>query len=251
MAERIQLALARVDAISAAEKVGDDAAATATNIDFSEEPGAATVRRGTLTVLGTATPYEQINGIVRFEGTAPSHYRYVVVDSGNSGGAHGDVYLATALASGFHTLLSSNGSKDIFGASQHDDWLIVAGGTNASYYAVNTAFAVAKWPLEGPGTALTPTVTTASTWSPAITWSVNEGTAVSGTTTASSTNTGTLFRIAFEGTLASTNTNLSTNGGVALGSAVLDSLKIAFSKPSAVSKVTREYSIAGTGYASR
>lgn len=231
--------------------LADGEVASATNIDFSYEPGAAACRRGsakTWTIDG-ANPVRKIYR--RFTSSYATGPFYVHCGSAIYRGTSGTF---TALMSGL------SGSRADITSYQGQAFIAAEMGTNA---IKNNGTSVTDWIKQAPAVApgLTPNAFWYSlrpangTW----TWTVVEGSAT-GTKSATAVvlgaagegvlGTSSRLQVNF-GSLVSTNLGTGSNfiyGTYSLGDYGVNSIRIGFSNPAAVTRITRDYSIGDTTF---
>jgi hypothetical protein len=225
-----------VNAVHPSHLIGEDEVQTATNIDFSLQRGAASVRRGSVKFydvgVGTATSTDSVDQIFR-------HYNKPAAldDSPWYFNLNGTVYRSLA---GTFTLLGT-GYNEIAGFSSYRDFAYISSGAGGTNNIKDDGTTTTEWIKQNPTAAVTVAVGTLTAATVASTYTAAEGTATS-TRWATSAD----LRIALTATPTSTNLNL--NGTYTIGDWGVDSLKILFSNPSVVKRVSRDYSIADTNF---
>jgi hypothetical protein len=233
-----QLTLVAVNPIVAPDKLAEGEVATATNIDFSLEPGAACVRRGSEFINDVS--FGQVNWIRK-------HYRANIANS--------QFYVAasngyckrfdTLEGTGAGITVVDNGSTDILGIAKYGDKTFIASGAATKYIADDGTLS-SEWPLRAPSGTLGVAVSTLAPLSVTGVYTVTEGTLTAGgTSTATAVTTGSNYRISFAATPTSTNLNTNT---ARIGDYGVDVLKIMFDNPSVVYKVSRDYSIGDANF---
>lgn len=242
--DQVQLAFAGVNPVGSPEKLQESDCATATNIDFSVEPGAAAVRMGCakrFTVgtgpiyalwrrytnnLGDLSPFYIRSNDVVYRGSSTFTAIDTLGSIDNRTGLtsyQGKTFVAVANAS---KCVSDNGT-------QVSDWVIATpSGPPGINVPVNTS-------------SLAPTAT--------ATFTLIEGTS-SGTATTmieggTATCDPTTFRLTASATL--TTTNLEVIGTASIGPYGYDSINFKFSNPAAVTRIIREYSVGDTSFNAR
>lgn len=231
-----------LNAQAAPDKIGDSEVVTATNIDFSKENGAASIRRGSriydTIVYGGSTSTVGINTLYRNYNN-PTNLSASPFYAVTTGGAYRGI-------PGTWTNISTVTGVDNCAIGTYSDYTLLGmevfamikdDGTNAT-----------DWVKQAPSTAVALSTIITATNSFVSTGSVIEGTGTfsGGTWTASATDTN--YRVVLEAQLG-TNSNLSTIGGVNVGDYGVDYLQIAFTNPAAVYRISRDYSIGGTSFA--
>lgn len=232
-----QLVFAGVDAQSASHLLSEDRVQTATNIDFSLQRGAATVRRGS-TILLNYSGNENISRLYRHYNnpfdlsSSPVYHAFpdlgVVMRTVNWGGS----------PTFFGTYLST--SPIAFGSYKRYAYITI--GTER-YKDDGTNYS--EWIKPAPTTP-TVTINTLTPLTVCNTWTVAEGTLAGGTSTATGTVDENTFRLTFTGVPTSTNLNLS--GTHTIDDWGVDYLDILFSNPGLITRVSRDYSIGDTSF---
>lgn len=230
-----------VNAVVPPHVIGEDEVQTATNIDFSLERGAATVRRGSTNV---ATPdatntgkvwliYKHHNDPTGGLSTTPT---YVQVGS--------NIYRGV---SGTYTQIGASGVfNETTGIASFRQYTYIP-STNGTQGIKDDGTSALEWPGQAPGGALSVTASTLTGVSVATAFSVAEGTLVgTATDTITASQDSTTFRIQFSATPVST--NLNTNGTLTIGDYGIDSLKIKCNDPAKVVRISRDYSIGDTSF---
>lgn len=230
-----QMVFAGVDPSTVPHLLDEQDVQTATNVDFSLEPGCAQPRRGS-TSRGT------------LDGTTPITYLYRHYwnpnDIANSPlycyGSSGNVWMLGTATTG--TLVNTgSGSPGMVGMGAYSQYTYMSINSGAQFAKVgpaNGTGALTRYAWAKP-TSAAPTVVLSTLTPLAIsaTWTVVEGSmSANGTAT-----TGTGNRLVL--TSVQSPANLNSNGGVAIDEYGVDTMVIAFSEPKAVTKVVRDYSI--------
>lgn len=271
-----------VNAVAPPHLVGENEVQAATNIDFSLERGAASVRRGCqhFQTVGTDT-CQFIWGNYNKDSAFTVPYYFVVAGTGTDGsivravcGAGGSATTTTILPAGATTVVG-------FGAYNNKAYISVPASTNC---ICDDGTTTTEWIKQHPDGTLHIDVGTLTAFNVTTTYSVTEGTAVgtgtetyTKTTTTVSTNTATdslgsltytystatstttramvtttattgtdTYRITMTAVPSSTDFNL--NGTHTIGDYGFDTLFIGFTDPSVVARVSRDYSIDGTSF---
>jgi len=231
-----------LNAQAAPDKISDGEVVTATNIDFSKENGAAAIRRGSIIydtiVYGSATSTVAINTLFRSYNN-PTNLSASPFYAVTSEGAYRGSAIGTWTQISTHTGAAS-GAIGTYG-----DYTLVGLEVNAMLKDDGTV--TTDWVKQAPSNPVALSTILVATNSFVSTGSIIEGTGTftGGTWTASATDTS--YRIVLEANLGSS-TNLSTIGGVNIGDYGVDYLQIAFTDPSAVFRISRDYSIGGTSF---
>jgi hypothetical protein len=240
MAERVEhiQAFAGVNAQAAPHLIGEDQVATATNIDFSLERGAASVRKGSELYRSTASA-AKVQRIFRFFNNASN------VDGSPyyMGDQTGSIYQGSSTLTKLYTGLAT-ANEMAFGA--FGDFVFAApddGTAQVKHDGTSTQFI--DWLKEKPSSAPTITLATVTPLAVSTAFSINagSGTYTGGVGTASST--GTSYRVEILGDV--TSTNLSTNS-VEIGDYGVDTLEIQIDNPELVTRLSRDYSIGDTNF---
>ena len=234
--QQVQLAFGgAANPTAATQLLGQDEVATATNIDFSYERGAASVRRGTYKKW-TVSQGNKINAFYR---------RYVNNLNQSPIYALAGTTVYRGSGGSFSSILSGITGTHMSVCNYHNYAFIVPElGTQA---IKDDGTAVTDWIKQNPATAPAITITTIGT-SAVSTFTVAEGTATTVVGLGSSAIAdATSFRVEFDATPLST--NLSTaSGGATIGDDGQDTIVLFFSDPSAVKRVSLDYSIGDTTF---
>ncbi len=227
-----------VNAYAAPHVLGDNEVATATNIDFGLQPGAAQVRFGARKLYSVgASPVRNLF----------IHYKYPLQNSVLYTQAGGAVYRGT----GFTSILSG-ANTDVTAFTQFDGFMYTIGsaGTNCIKDDGTTA---TDWVKQAPPNAPTIfTTNTASALVVASTFTNGEGDMVGQSGgTATFTVTAAPYRIEIDAAPMA-NTNLDVDGSLgtaSIGNYGIHNLSISFDEPGNVSRISQDYSIGGTTFA--
>jgi hypothetical protein len=229
------------NAQDASHTVAEDQVASATNIDFDLERGAAQTRRGCVRLynIGTAAitsifrNYNNPNNI----GASP----FYVTETG------GKVY---RVVSGTATTIVSTQAKAEQGAGiiSYRQYAYIPHQVG-SLSVKDDGTTTTDWPKFNPSGAPSIAVSTAAAVVVSTVWTVAEGTiSGNGTATVTGSTDADTNRVEFNATPLST--NLNTNGTANINDYGIHSLKIKFSNPSVVTRVSVDYSIGGTDFSS-
>ena len=223
--------------------LNEDEVATATNIDFALERGAAHVRRG------SAKEWTVSAG-------APIRYIYRSLKNSLASSPF-YVYAGTAIYRGL------SGTFTPIATGLTNDPEVRAGFTsyrNYAFIAVSTATKCIKddgtnatdWIKQAPATGPIFGYTAQSVKNVVTTYTLTEGTHTTNTTINTFTGTavaaGEIYRLAFEGTPVGT--GLDDISGNKIGDLGFHSIRLAFSNPSSVKRIVQEYSVDDASFAS-
>lgn len=216
-----------LNAVAPPHLVAEDEVQLATNIDFSLERGAASVRRGSKLLYSVGS------------GTITKIYRHYNSPH-NIGASPWYVQCGTNVYRGVSGTFVAITSGNLMGAVGYKDHCFVAVpyGTNC---VKDDGTTVTQWVKQAPATAPSVTVSTIAPLVVSTSYTIAEGTGTITSGTATATCAGDSFRAQFTGTPISTNLNL--NGSDTIGDYGVDYLEIMFSNPSMVTRVSRDYSI--------
>ncbi len=230
-----------LNAQAAPDKINDGEVVTATNIDFSKETGAAATRRGSFIydtiIVGTATSTVPITVLFRNYNNPTSISAspfYAVTSEG--------AYRSAAV--GTWTKISSQTGADYVGVGVYSNYTLL--GLVSTAMIKDDGTVTTDWVKQRPANALTLSTVTLATIGITTAGSVIEGSGTFSSGTWTATTTDTNYRIILEGTPTSTNLSaISTNSIKDYG---VDYIKVAFSDPKVVSRISRDYSIGGTSF---
>ena len=220
-----------VNAMTAPHLLADNEVATATNIDFGMDIGAASVRQGSNRLWQVAaTP---VVGLFK-------HYKNSLANSvlyAHSGSA---VY---RVVSGVPTSVLTGVSTDAAALTQYHTHFY-AMGTSGTINMKDDGATVTDWIKPTPTPAPVITISTTTAVPIGTVWWIAEGSAV-GSNTQTGTFTATApsspFRVQINAIVLAN--NLSTNGANNIGDWGIDHLKISLSNPTKILRVSRDYSI--------
>ncbi len=226
---------------SAPHLLAEDEVASATNIDFGFERGAAHVRRGCAKQWAVATTGNVKSIYRKYNAALASSPFYVHCGNTVYRGVSG-TFTAIGTATGDRIGITAYQSY-AFIAPELGTLAIKDDGTNAT-----------DWIKQVPGA---PTVTGTVGGGPVVTatYTVLEGTptGTAGTMTGTVTATVNASTYRLEVDATPTTTNLSTHtdafGTYTIGDLGYDVISIAFSDPAAVKRISRDYSVGGTAFA--
>jgi len=231
-----------VNSKASPHSIADNEVVTATNIDFSSEPGAAACRFGSTKIWAVST-----SAVTSISKSYKASYGNSAVYAISNAGLHrivgGISGTATAIATSGYVVNS-------LPVTQFKDYtyaVATAGSLSIKDDGTNTY----HWLKAAPATA--PTVSS-STLAPlslttAFTASTNtlDGTLTAqGTGTATYTASASPYRVVISGTLLTTNMDL--NGTNTIGDYGIDYTEISFSNPQKVLRVSKDYSIGDTDF---
>lgn len=237
MPEKAQLTFGGgLNAAVASDKLAQDEVQAAENIDFSLEVGAARVRRGAPKFAGVGT--SAIRALY-------NHYNDPALTAYSRYAVSGTVLYRSTNGTSYSSILTGLSASDYTGFSSYRGYTYYASGSKR---VKDTGTSTFDWAQQSPTTAPTIVVNTATaTATVATVWTVSEGTIQgSGTSTATATVDSSTFRVQFDAT--PTSTNLNTNGTSTIGDYGVDYLRIRFSDPRILKKISRDYSIGDTTY---
>lgn len=233
-----QISFARgVNAQADPSKLADGECALATNIDFSADPGAAVVRRGS--VVNATVGTGKIDRIFRNYNNASSignSPTYVTVKTDG-------VY--RGVGGTWTKLYNGDPGEATFGAMM-DYTFISVDSTSGRLKDDGTSTSAVDWIIEQPASA--PTLSTVLYTNVAVVSTMT----VVGTSTSTDTTTFTGYtgngggRVTFTG--VPTTTNLSLISTDSIGDRGVDAAKIEFTEFSYVTRVSRDYSIGDTSF---
>lgn len=229
-----------VNAQAAPDKINDGEVITATNIDFSKEIGAASIRRGSIIydtiVYGSSTSTVAINTLFRNYNN-PTNISQSPFYAVTAGGAYRGI-------PGTWTQISTFTGAGKGAIGTFSDYTLIGLEVFETYKDDGTN--VTDWIKQAPASPVALSTIAVSTAAVLSTGSIIEGSGSynSGTWTAIATDT--TYRVVLEGVPSST--NLSTISSVAIGDYGVDYLSISFTNPSAVYRISRDYSIGGTSF---
>lgn len=223
-----------VDGVTPPDKVAQDEAAAASNVDFSLYPGAAAIRRGSVRIVKPST--SQIEVLYR-------HYSEAAYGSAPwyASDSSGAIYRitggfgspsASSIASGGVT---SENDLTAF-ASWRDDVFIASGPVGIR----DDGSSDRAWVPPAPASAVTLTTATLTPVTVTSTYGIVEGSGSHASGTATATVDASTFRAVL--TQAPT-TNLNVNGTNTIGDYGVHSVEIALSEPKNLTRVLIEYSI--------
>lgn len=226
-----------VNASAPAHLVGENEVASATNVDFGLERGAAVCRRGAgvLHAIGTG----QVDGLFR-------HYS----NPFNIGASPWYAAIGSTVYRGvsgtFTSILTGGGSQTTFGF--YKNHALVCNGTGlVKDGGTSTTFETVDWVKQAPASAPTVAISTLTALQVAGVYQVVEGTASGdGTSTATVSVDGVSYRAQVNATPLATNLNL--NGTNTIGDYGVDYLQISFNEPKMVTRVSRDYSIGDANF---
>jgi hypothetical protein len=240
-----------VNASQPAHLIGEDQVASATNIDFSYERGAATVRRGNAQFPVAGTAYVQIDGTSTTTGTLDGLYPikgiyrlyqnsldaspfYVYQSNGSTW------RLSTG---GTFTKIATLASSENLAAAAYRDNVYIADSLAGGSYTKDDGTNATEWLKQTPATPTITISTLAALAVPAL-WGVTEGTSVS---TSSGTAVFALTSDTFRGVAAKSSGTftLNTNGSDVVGDLGVHSVDLSFTNPSAIKRITQTYYIGG------
>ena len=237
-----------VDAASPPHLISQEHVQTATNIDFSFEKGAARTRRGctrSAVVSTLTTSNANINTLYR-------SYKNAIDTSPWYVSAGDFLYRGANLSTLTQLSSSSAGADSRVGITKYRGFTYLSRDVGTLAIKDNGTSAT-DWVKQAPATG--PTITVSTLAALAVlstgTWisPIAEGTMVTlSSSTITATTDPTTFRIRIQAPLDTT--NLNTNGASTIGLYGFDSLKIASDKPSALIKVSRDYSIGDSDFTS-
>lgn len=228
-----------------AHLIGEDEVQSAINVDFGLERGAAMVRRG-YSLIGGSPYVQRTIKIYRHYKSGIANSRLFAVqadDVSNSkvliGSYGGGTYAITGLITG------TIGDIGAF-ASYKDTVLIGFGaGTNNS---MHDGTSLLEWFKQAPAAAPSISIGTLTALVVSTNFTVSEGTASGTGTIGIAAGDATTYRVQFDA--AVTTTNLNVNGTHTIGDYGVNQLKIGFSDPTKVVRVSLDYSIGGTDFTS-
>ena len=233
--EQVQLTFdGGVNAQSPEHAVGENEVVTATNIDFDLEPGGATVRRGShfAKSVGTSAITQVFRKYELNIGNSPFYMRM------------GNAIIRQPGLTGTATTIISTGATARAGIVAYRDHVFIAPVSGPGAIRDNGT-STATWVKASPTAVPTVAVGTLTALAVAGGFDVAEGTGASGGT-ATGTTTGSPYRIQFDGT--SVTTALDSNGGGAIGDYGIQYVTLRFDNPSAIKRVTADYSIGDTTF---
>lgn len=227
-----------LNAQAAPDKIGEGETPYAYNIDFSAEPGAARIRRGS-TQFGTISSAIPITQIFR-------NYN----NSSNIGASPFYIVTTNDVQRGnLSTWTTIYGSSigDVVALGTYGDYTLIGGADSGLVMLKDDGTLTTDWIKQSPASA---PVLDVINYSTAVI--LDTFVSVSGTTTATDTSTGTVLSgtaggiVTFEG--IPTSTDLSTISGAAIGDFGVNYISLSFSDPTVVSRITQDYSLNDTTF---
>lgn len=241
-----------VNAVAPAHAIGESEVQSAVNVDFGLERGAAMVRRG-YSIFGPATPHLQpVIKMYRHYTTDIGSSKLFFIQSGTIA-SHLCMGTATGGTMGLSVLetASGTGDKGAFGSFKNRILMgFSAGDKNRMHDGTNTT----EWFKQSPATALTISVNTLTPLAVSTTYSCPEGTSTTTTGTGVFAVDASTLRCQINGTMLTTNLNINpivsgtTTTTYTIGDYGISNLKIAFSDPKKVQRVSLDYAIGTTDF---
>ena len=224
-----------VNAQASPDKLAENECALATNIDFTADPGAAVVRRGSTAFasVGTGVVNKIFRNLNNPTNIGLSPYYISVDGDGVYRGVNGT----------WSKIYSGDPNVADFGA--FGDYALISVDSTSGRIKDNGTTAI-DWIMEQPSNA--PVLNTINY----VTSTVVSTMTVVGTSTSTDTATFTGYTgnaggsVVFTG--IPTSTNLSVIGTNNIGDVGVDVVKIEFTEASYITRVSRDYSIGGTGF---
>ncbi len=212
--------------------INDDQVVTATNVDFGQDPGTISARRGSVRL----TPQISTGPIKKLF----KHYKNVLGSSQLYVVSGANIYRTAIGTSSTSIGGNYNGDAGV-AVTQFKDYFYTIGTSGAASIKDNGS-ATYDWIKSAPATAPSVAAGTLAPLTLVSTYWLGEGTLSS---QASGTATFTVdkspFRIQINGTLTTNNLNL--NGTNTIGDYGIDHVELLFDDPSKVTRVSRDYSI--------
>jgi hypothetical protein len=224
-----------VNAVVTPHLISDGEVATATNIDFSMQPGAAQVR------FGSRKLYSVGANLVRH---IYIHYKTPIENSVTYVEANGSVY--RQIGSSFTSIMTSANNYRT-GFTQFGDYVYTIGAAGSNSIKDNGTN-VTHWIKENPSAPIVSVITTNTGITVTSTYDVSEGTLASQASGTATFTEGTApYRIQIDASAITTNLDQYVSAGD-VGVYGTHAVLISFSNPGVVTRISQDYSIGDTSF---